>query len=511
MSKTIKKLFALLLAVVMVMGMISGCGSKAQETPAATVAGDEPAAETPKAPEDYPTIKLALMCLAEPADRVMVEEALSAITREKIGCNVEIVPILFGNMDQQMSLLLSGGDDMLDVYFAGRWSNLSNVVTNGQAIAIDEYIAPYADEIISVLGEGVYKCGEIGGVMYGIPRYLNFAGGPVYTLRKDVADRYGISNGDSMTLEELTVLFRQMRADYPDAALVGTSANGINNQPFVSPVDALGDLNYLGVVMPGEDMTVVNYFATPEYREMIGFFKEWKEIGITMADPLNVVDSPSDYLPSGKCLGMFAIHYSAAANGDYASLNYGVDCVSVSVMDQVVSAPDWWYCISPTCKNPQEAAGLLYLMATDPEVSNILCNGLEGVHYVLREDGTAGYPEGKDMMNSGWAMGSSWSQLNCTLSIPFESAPNYFEEIITSNQNADYSPAFGFAFDSTPVATQMAACINVVNQYRPALECGIPADMDAMYEEFLAALEAAGINDIIAEKQRQLDIFLESK
>ncbi len=514
MSNTAKKLIAVVLVMVMAISLVA-CGSK---EPAATTAApaattDNTPAQTqateaaPKDPSEYPTIKLSLLCLQEPADRVMVEEAISAITREKIGCNVEIVPILFGNMAQQMSLLLSGGDDMLDVYFAGRWTNLSSVVNNGQAIAIDDYIAPYEEEIRSVIGDAVYECGKINGVMYGIPRYLNFAGGPVYTMRKDVADRYGIQNGDAMNLDELTELFRKMRADYPDSAIVGTSANGINNQPFTTPIDAMGDQNALGALLKGDDATVVNYYATEEYKGLIEYFKEWKEIGITMADPLNVVDRATDYLPSGKCLGLFAIHYSAAANGDYSSTNYGTECACVSVMDVTATSPDYWYSISPTCKHPQEAAGLLYLMATDPEVINLLCNGIEGVHYSLKEDGTAGYVEGKDMMSTGWAMGSAWSQLNCSLAIPFESAPNYYEEMIAGNNSVEYTRAFGFAFDATPVANQVAACTNVVAQYRPALECGVPDDMDAMYAEFLQALEDAGINDIVAEKQAQLTAF----
>lgn len=502
MKKWKKSVFAGAVAMMLAAStLLTGCGGN---TDAAT-------GETAADEQSMPTIKLSVMCLNEPADRELVEDAISEITREKIGCNVEIVPILYGNMSQQMSLLLSGGDDALDVYFAGRWSNLSNVVNNGQAIALDEYLAPYESEMKEVLTEDVYECGKINGTMYGVPRYLSFTGGPVYTMRKDVADRYGIKNGDSMDLDQLTELFRKMRADYPDAALVGTSSNGINNQPFVTPVDTLGDLNNLGVLMPGDDETVVNYYATDEYRKLVDYFKQWKEIGITMADPLNVVDSASDYLPSGKCLGMFAIHYDAATNGEYASTNYGVECVCVSVMDQSVTSPDWWYCISPNCKNPEEAAGLLYLMATDADIENLLCNGIEGTHYVIKEDGTAGYPEGQDMTTSGWAMGSSWSQLNSALSIPFEADPDYYEIMIQRNNEAQYTRAFGFAFDSTPVANEVAACTNVVSQYRPALECGVPEDMDGMYQQFLDDLEAAGIEEIVAEKQRQLDAYIQGK
>ena len=50
---------------------------------------------------------------------------------------------------------------------------------------------------------------------------------------------------------------------------------------------------------------------------------------------------------------------------------------------------------------------------------------------------------------------------------------------------------------------------NVISQYNNALRWGTmdPAEIDT----FNADLEAAGINEIVAEKQRQLDEFLATK
>lgn len=520
MREKSKRGMALFLSLVIAGSMMfTGCGNKSDSSEEAVNANPTTAAgttenattEPTQDPKDLPTIKLSLITAAEPADKAMVEEAISEITREKIGCNVEIVPVMFGNMSTQMSLLLSGGDNMIDVYSAGTWSTLGGVVNNGQAIALDEYLAPYEEEIKAVIGEDVYNCGKIDNTMYGIPRYLSFAGGVMYSLKKEVADKYGLNNGDAIDLDTLTELFKKMRADYPDTALVGTSSIGLNNTPFNAPLDNLGDTNVLGALMPGDDTTVVNYYETDEYKKMLGYFKQWKDIGITMADPLNVVERPTDYLPSGKCLGMFSVHFNAKLNGEYATSAYGVEMTTVSVMDQTKSSPNWWFCVSPTCEYPQEAAGLLYLMATDPEVENLLCNGIEGVHYVLKDDGTAEYLEGKNMTNTGWSMSAAWTQLNSSLSIPFESSPDYYELMVKSNEEIMSTKAFGFQFDNTSVANEIAACTNVVSQYRAALEVGLPDDMDKTYEEFVQALKDAGIDNIIAEKQRQLDEYEASK
>ena len=68
------------------------------------------------------------------------------------------------------------------------------------------------------------------------------------------------------------------------------------------------------------------------------------------------------------------------------------------------------------------------------------------------------------------------------------------------------SRAMGFTWDATNVKTEIAACTNVLNQYRMSLECGM-VDPNSILPEFQKALEDAGIDKIIKEKQAQLDAW----
>ena len=72
--------------------------------------------------------------------------------------------------------------------------------------------------------------------------------------------------------------------------------------------------------------------------------------------------------------------------------------------------------------------------------------------------------------------------------------------------NAVKSRPFGFSFDATSVRTQVSSVNNVITQYFNALTNGELAP-STMIDEFNTALEAAGLNDIIAEKQAQLDAW----
>ena len=68
----------------------------------------------------------------------------------------------------------------------------------------------------------------------------------------------------------------------------------------------------------------------------------------------------------------------------------------------------------------------------------------------------------------------------------------------------------GFTFDATPVADQITACSNVYAQYYLPLING-EMDIDEGIATIQKAMKDAGIDLIIAEKQRQLDAFLANK
>lgn len=517
-----KKFLAILLALSLSLTCFAACGSNTGNSStagdASTAGGESSTASTDDASTnngDFPTISLMIVCGTTPADADAVASALSEITAEKIGCNVEFITMEVGNAKQQMNLLLSGGDDTLDVFWADGGGTSVNFVTaaqNGQVMALDDLLAPYADEMKEALGENVYNSGIVNGQMYGVGRLLDQASTAVFTLRNDIAEEFGYKNGDKLaSLDELTELFRQIHEKYPDTPIIGPNNGSINWGD--TRVDNLGDANMLGVLDNfGQDETITNYWTSDKYAERIECVKEWMDMGIYMADLMNVTEAPSDLIPAERCFGCFAGHFSAEMNGIWSSQNFGVDCASLQIYDDAVAVtPGAYYCVNPNTKNPDACAGLLYLMATDPDVENLLINGIEGQHYQIEEDDNgsyAAYVDGKDVSTTGWCMGYSWTALNSTISLPFEYPSDYFDQLLNANSTANQSKAFGCQFDTTECADELTACTNVVSQYSNPILSGSVQDVDATVAQFQQALEDAGINEIIAVKQAQLDAFL---
>ena len=48
----------------------------------------------------------------------------------------------------------------------------------------------------------------------------------------------------------------------------------------------------------GQDETITNYWTSDKYAERIECVKEWMDMGIYMADLMNVTEAPSDLIPA---------------------------------------------------------------------------------------------------------------------------------------------------------------------------------------------------------------------
>jgi putative aldouronate transport system substrate-binding protein len=134
-----------------------------------------------------------------------------------------------------------------------------------------------------------------------------------------------------------------------------------------------------------------------------------------------------------------------------------------------------------------------------------------GVDYVKVGDHHWAYPKGKDPNTVSYTaaystgiIGSEKLQLQ-PLGVDYEDVLLKLRQ----NREAKRSPYYGFVFDASAVINEMTALNNVFSQYVPALVCG-SLDPDAAIPEFNLALKAAGIDRVVAEKQRQLDAWLEA-
>ena len=117
------------------------------------------------------------------------------------------------------------------------------------------------------------------------------------------------------------------------------------------------------------------------------------------------------------------------------------------------------------------------------------------------------YADGVDRMTSpyGGQVPIYGDELRTPKYVPVDA--EMFDKIMNYNDTLVYSKAFGYSFDSSNLAPQISAINNVLQTYRAQLSWGT-VDVDSVLPQFISELEAAGLNDVIAANQEQLDAWL---
>ncbi len=501
-KKTVTKLIALLLVLAMSLALFTGC-AKTSEAP--KPADSAAPAEEKKGEPDQVTF--AYFCTAViPADVKKIEQAMSDYAREKINVEIKLVPLSIGTYNQQINLMISGGEK-LDIFnmFAADFN--SSMAQNKLYPLSKDMVNEYAPGVVESLGD--YMVGTtVGENVYGFGVMKDMAAARGIYVNQEVLAKHGLSMEGIETPDELTALFEKLHELEPDLTLVCSEDIGksVMDSGFAT-YDDLGDR--FGVLMNyGETLEVVNLFETEWYKDTLDYIRDWYVKGYTLADNSINPDTGLTILKARDVFGQLG-------NGHFATAAVVENMIGMPCEQALLAEPfsntatinGVIMSIPATCKDPIPALKVLNLMYSDPNFINLIDWGIEGEHYV-RVEGTENcitYPEGVNADNSGYAMAASWEFGSEMLAYVWENqGDDYHENMIKFNDSARKSKALGFVFDSTPVKTEVAALNNVLNEYRLGLENG-EMDPDVYLPKFQEALRDAGIDKVIAEKQKQLD------
>ena len=154
---------------------------------------------------------------------------------------------------------------------------------------------------------------------------------------------------------------------------------------------------------------------------------------------------------------------------------------------------------------PDKAMRIIELMNTDKELYNLVCFGIEGVHYKMKDEKHI-----EKIPDSGYNVGNSWmfgKQFNALLLEGQED--DVWEQTERFNENAEVSPIMGFSFDTTAVSREIAGIETIYEQYTAFTKGFEP--LEAYYDEFVSELENVGIDNVVNEVNRQLEEFFEYK
>lgn len=496
-----KKAMALLLVSVMAGSMLAGCGSDN-----ASSSNDGSSKSADSSNQDSYTVKILAPGDASKDDCAKISEAASKITEEKFNTKVELTRVGFGSYDQQVNLTLASSEKLDLMYeYCG---NVTSAISSGQIVPITDYLDSYGSDMKSQISDSDWKCVTFNGDIYGVPANKEKATGWGFAMNKEMADATGIDYSSIKTEEELEPLLEKVKEMYPDVYPI-VSNNG-STSLMTDQDDLGGDIGSLESAS-GDNTTVINYYGTDEYMNEMKLRYDWAQKGLIMPDASTSTENANSLIGAGKGFGRFTNTKPGIEKEMEKEVGKEVVVLEMVKPYTTTTRVDIVWYVPHNSEKPERAVQVLNEIYTNPDLANLFINGLEGKHYefVDKEKGIVNYPEGVNASNTGYTS-LPWAWPNETISYIWEGLDSdIWDQIQEFNKDATVSPAKGFAWDNTEVQNEVTACANVVAKYGPALECG-SLDPETTIPKFLDELKAAGADTIIAEKQKQLDAWLEA-
>lgn len=440
-------------------------------------------------------------------DRADVEARLNEMLSEKgYNFNVEIVPFDYGNYGQLVKTSLADGSvDLFNMF--GVMSLAAG--TDSEAIAcLDDLLAEYGKETLEIISPYISTV-MVEGKVYGTPAVKSISKRNCFRYNKDWADAAGFVAENVHDYDSLTQEMLKVKALYPDKAMIST---GYGGKWFWPNMDTLGSSNYYACIILDDNATptVVNYYETDLFKKDLEMARIWAENGFFVKDAINGQNATQALFGEEVSFGTFSDDVSPefvmlSSSNNY---NFTLGCVTAESDPWATTtmAAGFTWCISEQSKHKVEAMQLLNLLYSDSDVANLIINGIEGVHYVLQPEGNFVYPEGVTMTNVGWASPPGFMPNSWIAAPSAPTLPSTYELYKKSNDTCKKSPAFGFSFNTVEVEDQISGCDNICDKYLGTLMLGIGDD--AMLQQFLQELKSNGVDDIIAEKQAQVDAWL---
>ena len=494
--KQTTRILALLLALAMVFGLVA-CGAKTPEAAAPEAAAPEAAA-----PATTEVAKLKWYVCGDPqTDVATVASAISQYVNETYGMNIELEMVTYGwgDYDTKMQMAIASGEEF-DLCYTADWLNnyYSNVAKNA-FLPLDDLIAEYGQDMAAVIPEALFDATKVNGQIYAVPNWQIESREYDVIIDKAFVDEFGLDVSAVKDLKDLAPFFAAVSDKYDIDPLQFTAAIFpylYLDMGFVeiSSTSVPGVIKY-----SGSDYTVYNQFESEEYMEMCKLMYNWASN--------DIINDGSYTITYPQCFadGVHIATIDPMKPGEditWQNNMGGKEVVCIPLSERVMSTSAvvaTLTAISRTSENPEVAMQFLNLVNTDATLFNMICFGLEGVHYTLNADGTTTSIDG-----AGYNPNTDWAFGNQFLAYPREGqSATIWEDTKVADEGATVAWTMGFVFNAEPVATEIASCSAVYEQYKQ-VEIGL-IDPEVYIPEMVEKLKQAGSDTIVAEMQRQID------
>ncbi|WP_165452224.1 DUF3502 domain-containing protein [Paenibacillus thalictri] len=455
-----------------------------------------------------------------------VMKALNEKLSASIHAALDIEYIPWSSYNNQLLVKMAAGEDY-DFFYNGYWQNYSQILNRMGARDVTDLIERYAPDLYKGLTPEYIHTNKYNGKLYGIP-----IPGPIeypqgFNFRADIAEKYGYNASNLGSLQQVEAFLKKALASERASGRVGIRYNGEYTGDYKA-MAFLGtqreyvpsyDFNSPGFLLNNEPV-VINQFETQQYKDFLKLKRRWWDEGLIDKDSLfSKASLQSELISDTKSLGYISNApegYMGENSAGRAKLDPGARLDYVSIEGEgfkMVSSfkAGNFIVITPSSRNAERVLMFLNVLYKDKEIRDLYLYGIQGKDFVPVGDKQFKYPEGADpskVFQNLWWMVTPWS--NARIPASATATDKKFIQMSTDPNNFTKSVIAGFDFNPDPVKTEISKVNTIVVEYRKTLESGSGTDaqQDAKYNEFIDKLKKAGVDKIIAEKQKQIDAFL---
>lgn len=457
-----------------------------------------------------------------PKDLDLVEDAINAYLGEKgSDITIEFYPMSVYSQNYTTALLTDPIDLMCVAFgsspaFYAEMEMITSVT--------DDDIKTYCPDIYEMNKDCDMMVRDADGRILAVAtREMGSYNGGCYLIRQSDLEAIGLGNqykdNDKVDYADLKVIFAKLKEKFPNSYPLGAQ---LDESSYCVNIDQLGSSKRASGVLDFSDnglssTTVVNYYETEGYKNYCKFMLECKNNGWLDPEAHIAASTKNNLFKQGVYRGIWlngvpSLRDSFSSEADEPCVRLQmVDATSSAINDQSIA-----WALSGTSEKKEAVLEFLNMFWSDKKLMNMVQWGIEGTHFnvVDEENGIIEFANGLNEETSGFYMGGGfygdkryiYTYQTSTMTLEEQIAARAEERAAMNDAAKRVSPAGAFVFDSSKYNITIKNIESIIDRYTNVLALG--GYTEAEYNKFISELKAAGIDEVIAAKQAQLDAYL---